>query len=154
MTSSIPSKLVFWIRPRSRSRPRVIMTTHSHTHLILSESTWLGISSLKSSNRSSYLFSMCSESVTLLWLWNSRTAWNFVEHILEIMTNSWASSLCTIDSVDSFLNVKLGNVEVVNKKKYPHLVESNKWYWSSRFPCPTVSFEDPWFGIFIYQNWM
>ena len=102
------------------------MTTHFYTHLILSESTWLGISSLKSSNRSFYLFSMCSESDTLLSLWNSRTAWNFVEHILEMITNSWVSSLCTIDSVDPFLNIKLGHVEVVNKERYPHLVENNE----------------------------
>ena len=28
----------------------------------------------------------------------------------------------TIDSVDQYLNIKLGNVEVVNKEQYPHLV--------------------------------
>ena len=44
----------------------------------------------------------------------------------EMITNSWVSSLCTIDSVDPFLNVKLGNVEVVNKERYPHLVENNE----------------------------
>lgn len=31
-------------------------------------------------------------------------------------------SCITIDSVDQYLNIKLGNVEVVNKEQYPQLV--------------------------------
>lgn len=27
-----------------------------------------------------------------------------------------------MDSVDQYLNIQLGNVEVVNKERYPHLV--------------------------------
>lgn len=35
---------------------------------------------------------------------------------------SFLSFTCSIDSVDQFLNFKLGNVEVVNKDRFPHLV--------------------------------
>ena len=29
-----------------------------------------------------------------------------------------------VDSVDQYLNFKLGNVEVVNKDRFPHLVDA------------------------------
>ena len=38
------------------------------------------------------------------------------------LLSSFLSFICSIDSVDQFLNFKLGNVEVVNKDRFPHLV--------------------------------
>ncbi|CBK24581.2 uncharacterized protein [Blastocystis hominis] len=38
------------------------------------------------------------------------------------LLSSFLSFICSIDSVDQFLNFKLGNVEVVNKDRFPHLI--------------------------------
>lgn len=45
-----------------------------------------------------------------------------MEHILFRSSVIAVPSFRTIDSVDQYLNIKLGNVEVVNKEQYPHLV--------------------------------
>lgn len=45
-----------------------------------------------------------------------------MEHILFRFSIVSVPSFRTIDSVDQYLNIKLGNVEVVNKEQYPHLV--------------------------------